>query len=177
VVIAAAFASGFSGCATRLASGGAKDLPTATRANVANPLAFELSARVAVSHDGKGETFTLEWQRSGGEHVARVLTPLGTQVAELRVSAAGATLDRGRGDITRAVDEATIFGELFGVRMTLAELADWLHPRDAAVAPGGWAVEPERSAATGRVERLTATRSDAGVFTRVRVVVDEYRAK
>lgn len=169
----AALALALGGCATRLphALGDSAGAVTIT----ANAQAFDLAARVAVSQNGKGDSFKLIWQRRGGHHTADVLTPIGTHVAQLRVDAHGATLDRGNGDLLMAADDAALFQSLFGVPLTLATLADWLHASGTNTAAQGWLIETERDETLQRVTRLTATGTQAGSTTRVRVIVDEYR--
>jgi outer membrane biogenesis lipoprotein LolB len=175
--VAALCASALMGCASRLPPAPLSgNLPGGEAS--ANPLAFELAARVAVSQAGKGETFKLIWQRDDARHVADVLSPLGTHVAKLRVDSTGARLDRGQGVVETAADDAALFQALFGVNLTLATLADWLHPNARTqhrYDAGGWSIETERDPATGQVHRLTAT-TDEGGGKRVRVVVDEYRS-
>jgi outer membrane biogenesis lipoprotein LolB len=160
------------GCATRLPppinAAASTDSVLVTRAD---PNRFEVSARIAVAINGKGESFGLIWSRNDGIHQAQILTPLGQRVALLLVDSLGARLIDASGQERTAQDDRNLLRELTGVEIGLASLANWLHGAPSAEDQARWRLKIETGGPFGVASRIEAEAEGK----RVRMIVDEYR--
>lgn len=139
------------------------------------PAAFLLKARVSVRQDQKIDSFTLEWTRSQSDgaprDIMRILTPFGSQVAELTITPTLALLVHGS-ERQEAANVEELTKPLLGIAMTPNQLLDWLR-RTSPEPLQGWTVSGERITAFGAVAlatRVSAVRGDQVV----RVVLDDF---
>lgn len=163
-----------SGCATDTAKNFER-----IAADVPPPFAarFELRARLSVRTADKLDVVNIHWRRTPPDETVKILTPFGTQLAELAADQHGAVIRRADQPDTpvRAASVADLMAEGIGVRLDTAELARWVQGFDLQ---GGeftkkWDVKVEnfRIINGARVAfRITAVAGD----TVVRVVIDEF---
>ena len=156
------------------------------------PEFFVLRARVSVRQDEKLDSFSLEWTRSaqdGIQHdVIRVLTPFGSQLAQLTITPTLAILQRGSERI-EAERVGTLTENLLGVAITPAQLLGWLQQSVAGTVEG-WHISSGRftqfgairlatrvdAERTERTQRTEATEHTERMQQLVRVVLDDFIA-
>lgn len=110
---------------------------------------FALDGRVAVrGEEGNSFTAQVSWRHDGAGDTILITSPLGQGLAELRGSPAGAELTTADRQTLSAPDLETLGEQVFGARLPLLGMPDWVLGRS-----GGGAVRSESDAA-GRLTRL-----------------------
>lgn len=138
------------------------------------PASFEMSGRIALRQSDRSEIARLRWTHTPRSDRWVIASSLGTEVARIESTPAGAALTRAGGAIEEAASFAELSERLLGVALDPASLARWLHgtPPEAG---GDWAVSIDETQRAGQVDiarRLSARRGELTV----RLVVDEYRS-
>lgn len=116
------------GCATTRP---AQILPTSNESIVA----FSLNGRVAVKLDDRGYTASLRWRHSATRDSLRLLSPVGSVVAEIEADSNGATLTTGDRKVYRSSDAQALTREVLGWDLPLAGLRYWVTGRADPAAP------------------------------------------
>lgn len=86
---------------------------------------FTLKGRIGVQADGKGFSGSLNWQHDNANDDISLYSPLGGQVASIKKTAEGVTLEDSKGNRISAPDAETLTQTTLGWRLPLTGLADW----------------------------------------------------
>lgn len=113
--------------------------------------AFALSGRVAVRAEQRGYSASLRWQHLAVGDSLRLLSPLGTVIAEVESDPEGATLTTGDRKVYRSADVQALTREVLGWDLPLAGLQHWVLGRPDPQLP----VQAEERDARERLTRLT----------------------
>ena len=112
---------------------------------------FALAGRVAVKVEQRGYSARLNWRHGAGGDRLRILSPVGTVIAELEADASGATLTTADKKVYRSGDVQALTREVLGWDLPLEGLQHWVVGR----AEPGWPVQAEERDARGRLTKLT----------------------
>lgn len=113
--------------------------------------AFSLSGRVAVKVEQRGYSAKLNWRHGAGGDRLRILSPVGTVIAELEADASGATLTTADKKVYRSGDVQALTREVLGWDLPLDGLRHWVVGRAGPALP----VQAEERDVRGRLTRLT----------------------
>lgn len=91
--------------------------------------AFSLNGRVAVKLDDRGYTASLRWRHSPTHDSLRLLSPVGSVVAEIEADSNGATLTTGDKKVYRSNDVQSLTREVLGWDLPLSGLRYWVTGR------------------------------------------------
>jgi outer membrane lipoprotein LolB len=131
-------------CATTRPPG---DLP-ASNAAITD---FSLDGRVAVKVESRGYSANLKWRHAGQADSLRLLSPLGTAIAQLDADASGATLVTADRKVHRSGNVQDLTREVLGWDLPLEGLQHWVLGRTDPTLP----VEGEERDIRGRLLRFT----------------------
>ena len=112
---------------------------------------FSLSGRVAVKLEQRGYSARLNWRHVAGGDRLRLLSPVGSVIAELEADASGAMLITGDKKVYRSGDVQALTREVLGWDLPLDGLQHWVVGRAEPVLP----VQAEERDTLGRLTRLT----------------------
>lgn len=101
---------------------------------------FSLEGRIAVRHGETRYHANIAWQHEPQRDGILITTPLGQGLAELSRDAAGARLRTADRSEIAAADWQELAARVFGARLPLNDLPNWLGGRRPAVGTG-WQVE------------------------------------
>ena len=113
--------------------------------------AFSLTGRVAVKVEQRGYSAKLNWRHGAGGDRLRILSPVGTVIAELETDASGATLTTAEKKVYRSGDVQALTREVLGWDLPLEGLQHWVLGRAEPELP----VQAEERDAHGRLTTLT----------------------
>ena len=183
VLLSAAALFGCAGLPQPAASTGARPAREAIRA-------FALDGRVSVTRANERAQATLVWQHlRGAKDEIDLYTPVGSQLARISASPAGARLETTEQRRYEAPDAESLSAQIFGSPLPLNGMPDWVlgrsagravtEQRDAAgrysyLAEAGWVIrylEYESDAADALPRTMDFERGDL----RMRLRVDEWR--
>lgn len=111
--------------------------------------AFALSGRVAVRAEQRGYSASLRWRHQAVRDSLRLLSPLGSVIAEVEADPEGATLTTADRKVYRSADVQALTREVLGWDLPLAGLRHWVLGRPDPASP----VQAEER---GDGDRLTA---------------------
>lgn len=112
---------------------------------------FSLTGRVAVKVERRGYSAKLSWRHAATRDRLRLLSPVGSVIAELEADASGAMLTTGDKKVYRSGDVQALTREVLGWDLPLEGLQHWVVGR----AEPGLPVEAEERDSRGRLTRLT----------------------
>ena len=111
---------------------------------------FALDGRVAVKVESRGYSANLKWRHAGQTDSLRLLSPVGTAIAQLDADASGATLVTADKKVHRSADVPGLTREVLGWDLPLDGLQHWVLGRTDPSLP----VEGEERDARGRLLRF-----------------------
>ena len=111
---------------------------------------FSLSGRVAVKLEQRGYSARLNWRHVAGGDRLRLLSPVGSVIAELEADASGAMLTTGDKKVYRSGDVQALTREVLGWNLPLDGLQYWVVGRAEPALP----VQAEERDTLGRLTRL-----------------------
>jgi len=132
------------GCATPRA-------PLALPASNAGIDTFSLTGRVAVKLEQRGYSAKLSWRHAAAGDRLRLLSPVGSVIAELEADASGAMLTTGDRKVYRSGDVQALTREVLGWDLPLDGLKHWVVGRAEPALP----VQAEERDGRGRLTKLT----------------------
>ena len=132
------------GCATPRA-------PLALPASSAGIDTFSLTGRVVVKLEQRGYSAKLSWRHAAAGDRLRLLSPVGSVIAELEADASGAMLITGDKKVYRSGDVQALTREVLGWNLPLDGLQYWVVGRAEPALP----VQAEERDTLGRLTRLT----------------------
>lgn len=112
--------------------------------------AFSLDGRVAVKLERRGYSASLRWQHTAARDSLRLLSPVGSVIAELEADGSGATLTSGDRKVHRSGDVQALTREILGWDLPLEGLQHWVLGRADPAHP----VQSEERDARDRFSRL-----------------------
>lgn len=112
---------------------------------------FSLDGRVAVKAGTKGYSANLQWRHAGEADSLRLLSPVGTMIAQLEADAGGAELVTADKQVHRSGNVQELTREVLGWDLPLDGLQHWVLGRTDPALP----VEAEQRDARGRLQRFT----------------------
>jgi outer membrane lipoprotein LolB len=112
---------------------------------------FSLTGRVAVKIEQRGYSAKLSWRHAAAGDRLRLLSPVGSVVAELEADASGAMLTTGDKKVYRSGNVQELTREVLGWDLPLEGLQHWVVGRAEPKIP----VQAEERDARGRLTRLT----------------------
>ena len=112
---------------------------------------FSLTGRVAVKIEQRGYSAKLNWRHAAAGDRLRLLSPVGSVVAELEADASGAMLTTGDKKVYRSGNVQALTREVLGWDLPLEGLQHWVVGRAEPTIP----VQAEERDARGRLTRLT----------------------
>lgn len=112
---------------------------------------FSLTGRVAVKIEQRGYSAKLNWRHAAAGDRLRLLSPVGSVVAELEADASGAMLTTGDKKVYRSGNVQALTREVLGWDLPLEGLQHWVVGRAEPKIP----VQAEERDARGRLTRLT----------------------
>ena len=112
---------------------------------------FSLTGRVAVKLAQRGYSAKLTWRHAAAGDRMRLLSPVGSVIAELEADASGAVLTTGDKKEYRSGNVQALTREVLGWDLPLEGLQHWVVGR----AEPGLPVQAEERDARGRLTRLT----------------------
>jgi outer membrane lipoprotein LolB len=112
---------------------------------------FSLDGRVAVKADTKGYSANLQWRHAGKADSLRLLSPVGTVIAQLQADAGGAELVTADKQVHRSGNVQELTRQVLGWDLPLDGLQHWVLGRADPALP----VETEQRDARGRLQRFT----------------------
>jgi outer membrane lipoprotein LolB len=107
------------GCATIQST---QDLPAST----AGIESFSLRGRVAVKIESRGYSSSLRWRHAGGKDSLRLISPVGSVMAELESGGRGATLTTADKKIYQSEDVESLTRDILGWDLPLSGLRHWV---------------------------------------------------
>jgi len=125
--------------------------PQALPASSAGIDTFSLTGRVAVKLEKSGYSAKLNWRHAAAGDRLRLLSPVGSVIAELEADASGAILTTGDKKVYRSGDVQALTREVLGWDLPLEGLQHWVVGRAEPEFP----VQAEERDARGRLTRLT----------------------
>jgi len=87
---------------------------------------FALDGRIAVKVEAKGYSANLKWRHAGAEDSVRLLSPVGTTIAQLDAGAGGAQLVAADKKVYRSQDVQSLTREVLGWDLPLQGLQHWV---------------------------------------------------
>jgi outer membrane lipoprotein LolB len=138
---------------------------------------FSLTGRVAVKLEQRGYSAKLSWRHAAGGDRMRLLSPVGSVIAELEADASGATLTTGDKKVYQSGNVQALTREVLGWDLPLEGLQHWVVGR----AEPGPPVQAEERDARGRLTKLTQNdwrisfldyAGDSALPTRIALVYD-----
>jgi outer membrane lipoprotein LolB len=111
---------------------------------------FTLAGRVAVKVEQRGYSARLNWRHGAGGDRLRILSPVGTVIAELEADASGATLTTADKKVYRSGDVQALTRQVLGWDLPLEGLQHWVVGRPEPTLP----VQAEERDARGRLTKL-----------------------
>jgi outer membrane lipoprotein LolB len=132
------------GCATSRAP---RDLP-ASNASITD---FSLAGRVAVKVETRGYSASMRWRHAGPADSLRLLSPVGTTIAQLEADAGGAILTTADKKVYRSGKVQDLTREVLGWDLPLEGLQHWVLGRTDPALPA----EGEERDARGRLSRFS----------------------
>ncbi|GGY08500.1 lipoprotein insertase outer membrane protein LolB [Paludibacterium paludis] len=150
IALLAAAALGLTGCASETVWRPVVENRDATDAP------FDVTGRLSVNFDGKGQMAGFDWRHQPGRDELDVKTPLGSTVARLVRDVSGVELTSD-GKTYRAPDVDTLTEERLGFPLPMANLAWWVRGRaapgaaaetlpDGTLVQDGWRIRFTRDA-------------------------------
>lgn len=112
---------------------------------------FSLTGRVAVKVEQRGYSARLNWRHLAGGDRLRLLSPVGSVIAELEADASGAVLTTGDKKVYRSSNVQALTREVLGWDLPLEGLQHWVVGRAGPALP----VQAEERDARGRLTRFT----------------------
>ena len=112
---------------------------------------FSLAGRVAVKAGAKGYSANLQWRHAGEADSLRLLSPVGTVIAQLEADPAAATLVTADRQVHRSDNVQDLTREVLGWDLPLKGLQHWVLGRPDPALP----VEAEERDARGRLARFS----------------------
>lgn len=112
---------------------------------------FALTGRVAVKVEQRGYSARLNWRHGAGGDRLRILSPVGTVIAQLEADASGATLTTADKKVYRSGDVQALTRDVLGWDLPLEGLQHWVVGRPEPTLP----VQAEERDTRGRLTRLT----------------------
>ena len=112
---------------------------------------FSLTGRVAVKLEQRGYSAKLSWRHAAAGDRLRLLSPVGSVIAELEADASGAMLTTGDKKVHRSANVQALTREVLGWDLPLEGLQHWVVGRAEPEIP----VQAEERDARGRLTRLT----------------------
>jgi outer membrane lipoprotein LolB len=125
--------------------------PQALPASNAGVDTFSLTGRVAVKLEQRGYSAKLSWRHAAAGDRLRLLSPVGSVIAEIEADASGAMLTTGDKKVYRSGDVQALTREVLGWDLPLEGLRHWVVGRAEPVLP----VQAEQRDVRGRLTRLT----------------------
>ena len=125
--------------------------PQALPASNAGIDTFSLTGRVAVKMEQRGYSAKLIWRHAAAGDRLRLLSPVGSVIAEIEADASGAMLTTGDKKVYRSSDVQALTREVLGWDLPLEGLQHWVLGRAEPVLP----VQAEQRDVRGRLTRLT----------------------
>jgi outer membrane lipoprotein LolB len=125
--------------------------PQALPASNAGIDTFSLTGRVAVKLEQRGYSAKLSWRHAAAGDRLRLLSPVGSVIAEIEADASGAMLTTGDKKVYRSGDVQALTREVLGWDLPLEGLRHWVVGRAEPVLP----VQAEQRDVRGRLTRLT----------------------
>jgi len=125
--------------------------PQALPASNAGIDTFSLTGRVAVKMEQRGYSAKLSWRHAAAGDRLRLLSPVGSVIAEIEADASGAMLTTGDKKVYRSSDVQALTREVLGWDLPLEGLQHWVLGRAEPVLP----VQAEQRDVRGRLTRLT----------------------
>ena len=143
---------------------------------------FVLRGRVAVQTEGRGYSAGLRWSREGGIDHLRLLSPLGTTLAELEVGDSGAVLRHSDGETVTSSNVEVLAGEALGWEVPLRGLRHWILGRRNDSLPVAEEVRDERGRLVllrqeGWQIRFPAYAANSALPSRLRLVRERLEVK
>lgn len=112
---------------------------------------FSLTGRVAVKLEQRGYSAKLSWRHAAAGDRLRLLSPVGSVIAELEADASGAMLTTGDKKVYRSGNVQELTREVLGWDLPLEGLQHWVVGRAEPEIP----VQAEERDARGRLTKLT----------------------
>jgi len=112
---------------------------------------FSLTGRVAVKLEQRGYSAKLSWRHAAAGDRLRLLSPVGSVIAELEADASGAMLTTGDKKVYRSGNVQALTREVLGWDLPLEGLQHWVVGRAEPEIP----VQAEERDARGRLTKLT----------------------
>jgi outer membrane lipoprotein LolB len=125
--------------------------PQALPASNAGLDTFSLTGRVAVKMEQRGYSAKLSWRHAAAGDRLRLLSPVGSVIAEIEADASGAMLTTGDKKVYRSGDVQALTREVLGWDLPLEGLQHWVVGRVEPVLP----VQSEQRDVRGRLTTLT----------------------
>ena len=125
--------------------------PQALPASNAGIDTFSLTGRVAVKLEQRGYSVKLSWRHAAAGDRLRLLSPVGSVIAEIEADASGAMLTTGDKKVYRSGDVQALTREVLGWDLPLEGLRHWVVGRAEPVLP----VQAEQRDVRGRLTTLT----------------------
>ena len=94
---------------------------------------FSLEARFSLRHEDQNYSGRLSWRHSGGDDELLLASPFGQGIAQLTSDPRGARLTMSDGQVYAAEDGAALTRQVLGYPLPVAQLADWVRGRGAAI--------------------------------------------
>ncbi len=113
--------------------------------------AFSVIGRVAIKVEQRGYSARLNWRHAAAGDRLRLLSPVGSVIAELEANASGAMLTTGDKKVYRSGDVRTLTRKVLGWDLPLEGLQHWVVGRAEPELP----VQAEERDARGRLTSLT----------------------
>jgi len=124
--------------------------PQALPASNAGVDTFSLTGRVAVKLEQRGYSAKLSWRHAAAGDRLRLLSPVGSVIAEIEADASGAMLTTGDKKVYRSGDVQALTREVLGWNLPLDGLQYWVVGRAEPALP----VQAEERDGRGRLTRL-----------------------
>ena len=94
---------------------------------------FSLEGRFSLRHEEQNYSGRLSWRHSGADNELLLASPFGQGLAQLTTSERGAQLTMSDGQVYAAADSEALTREVLGYPLPVAQLADWVRGRGAAI--------------------------------------------
>jgi outer membrane lipoprotein LolB len=94
---------------------------------------FSLEARFSLRHEDQNYSGRLTWRHSGGDDELLLASPFGQGLAQLVSGRHSAQLTMSDGQVYTAEDGAALTRQVLGYPLPVAQLADWVRGRGAAI--------------------------------------------
>ena len=147
---------------------------------------FSLEGRFSLRHEEQNYSGRLSWRHSGADNELLLASPFGQGLAQLTTSERGAQLTMSDGQVYAAADSEALTREVLGYPLPVAQLADWVRGRGAAIEADqrgrplrlrqdGWNISYDYASDDAQAvpSRLVAQRDDGA---ELRLRIDEWIA-